>query len=81
MRIALAPSPPAFSVLIAIGLKQAFHYLISAEAHYRNRSRLDDLPPERLRDMGLKGSAPCPSNPLSQAGNALWSILNCGPAR
>jgi hypothetical protein len=72
MRIALAPSLPAFSVLINIGLKLAFLYLIRAEARYRNRSRLDVLPPERLRDMGLKGSAPCPSSPLSQTGSALW---------
>jgi hypothetical protein len=72
MRFALAPNSPALSGLFHISFRQAFLYLTRTEARYRDRRRLDDLPPERLRDMGLKGPAPRLKNPLHQAGGSLW---------
>ncbi len=72
MRFALAPNSPTLSGLLHISFKQAFLYLTKAEARYRDRRRLDEQPPERLRDMGLTRSTLRPLSPLHHACGPLW---------
>jgi hypothetical protein len=73
MRLVLVPSYPTVLDRIHFTLVQALlTFIIEAEARYRGRCRLANLPPERLRDMGLKGSAHRPPNLPHQTGCLPW---------
>ena len=72
MRLVLVSSIPDLSHDLGSIFEQALNSLTKADASYRDRRRVEELPPERLRDMGLNGSARRPPGPSHRIGGFLW---------
>ena len=52
--------------------KRLLARLLEAEAQYRQVRRLEEMPDERLRDMGLQPSARPRCNVTDLSGSTLW---------